>query len=125
MDERAQIIKDKYREAKEIGQNSDIPVKEAMAQVWQSVSKDYAAANYAQCRAKRKAEVAQRLQEVRRARKLKQKDVADMTGLNMVTLSGYEIGKSEPNMEALVRLADAYGVTLDYLVCRTDQSEQI
>ena len=35
--------------------------------------------------------------------------------------SGYEIGKSEPPMEALVRLADAYGVSLDYLLCRTDE----
>ena len=51
---------------------------------------------------------------------MKQQDVAERTGINVVTLSGYEIGKNEPNMEALVSLADVYGVTLDYLMCRTD-----
>lgn len=52
-----------------------------------------------------------------------QKEVADKTGINMVTLSGYEIGKNEPNLEALVRLADDYKVSLDYLMCRTDEKE--
>ena len=54
---------------------------------------------------------------------LMQKEVADKTGINMVTLSGYEIGKNEPNLEALVRLADVYKVSLDYLMCRTDEKE--
>lgn len=67
-----------------------------------------------------KASVAKRLQETRLKCGLKQQDVAERTGINVVTLSGYEIGKNEPNMEALVSLADVYGVTLDYLMCRVD-----
>lgn len=62
----------------------------------------------------------QAVQETRLKCGLKQQDVAERTGINVVTLSGYEIGKNEPNMEALVSLADVYGVTLDYLMCRTD-----
>ena len=50
-------------------------------------------------------------------------DVAEKTGINVITLSGYELARSEPNMEALVRLADVYHVTLDYLMCRTDSKE--
>lgn len=34
-----------------------------------------------------------------------------------------ELVRSEPNMETLVRLADVYHVTLDYLMCRTDSKE--
>ena len=34
-----------------------------------------------------------------------------------------ELARSEPNMEALVRLADVYRVTLDYLMCRTDKKD--
>lgn len=75
---------------------------------------------YTQRRKQRKASVAKRLQETRLKCGLKQQDVAERTGINVVTLSGYEIGKNEPNMEALVSLADVYGVTLDYLMCRTD-----
>ncbi|MBD9225564.1 MAG: XRE family transcriptional regulator [Clostridiales bacterium] len=52
-----------------------------------------------------------------------QQDVAEKTGINVITLSGYELARSEPNMEALVRLADVYHVTLDYLMCRTDTKE--
>ena len=79
-----------------------------------------AASAYTQRRKQRKASVAKRLQETRLKCGLKQQDVAERTGINVVTLSGYEIGKNEPNMEALVSLADVYGVTLDYLMCRTD-----
>ena len=46
--------------------------------------------------------------------------MAERTGINVITLSGYEIGKNEPNMEALVSLADVYGASLDYLMCRVD-----
>ena len=76
-----------------------------------------AASAYTQRRKQRKASVAKRLQETRLKCGLKQQDVAERTGINVVTLSGYEIGKNEPNMEALVSLADVYGVTLDYLSC--------
>ena len=74
-------------------------------------------------RAKRKQDVAQRLQASRKKCDLTQQEAAKLTGINVVTLSGYEIAKNEPNMEALVRLADAYHVTLDYLMCRTDKDE--
>ena len=40
--------------------------------------------------------------------------------MNVITLSGYEVGRSEPPEEVLVRLARLYGVSLDYLLCRTD-----
>ena len=68
-------------------------------------------------------DVSQRLKEVRKACGLRQQDVAEKTGINVITLSGYELARSEPNMEALVRLADVYRVTLDYLMCRTDKKD--
>ena len=71
----------------------------------------------------RKLDVSNRLKEVRKACGLRQQDVAEKTGINVITLSGYELARSEPNMEALVRLADVYHVTLDYLRCRTDSKE--
>ena len=50
-------------------------------------------------------------------------DAAALTEINAVTLSGYEIRKNKPNLEALVRLAGVYEVSLDYLMCRTDEKE--
>ena len=92
----------------------------ANGKVWCNKAEFNAASAYTQRRKQRKASVAKRLQETRLKCGLKQQDVAERTGINAVTLSGYEIGKNEPNMEALVSLADVYGVTLDYLMCRTD-----
>ena len=107
-------LRDALNRGISIASNPDIPAGEAAKQVFS------AASAYTQRRKQRKASVAKRLQETRLKCGLKQQDVAERTGINVVTLSGYEIGKNEPNMEALVSLADVYGVTLDYLMCRTD-----
>ena len=121
MSEEKGAIKSKFTEAMEIGSDPNIPVKDAVSMVWGGVKADYAAAkNYNVARAERKKAVADRLQQTRKECGLKQQEVAEKTGINVITLSGYEIGRNEPNMEALVRLADVYGVTLDYLMCRTD-----
>lgn len=60
--------------------------------------------------------VAQKLRVLRIEKGLTQNEVSMLTGINPVTLSGYETGKNEPNLEALVRLASLYEVSLDYLV---------
>lgn len=65
----------------------------------------------------RKAAVADRLTQLRKGCKLRQVDVSALTGIHVMTLSGYESGKSEPHLEALSRLASVYEVSLDYLVC--------
>lgn len=69
---------------------------------------------------KRKIAVSRRLKKAREESGLTQKQVADKLELKKTTLSGYENGKSEPSMETLVQLANLYGVSLDYLMCRTD-----
>lgn len=121
MNEVKEALIERYRTAEALGADKSIPVTEAVRHVADMIRQDYtAAADYAASRTKRKEAVAKRLHEERKRHDLKQQDVAAQTGINVVTLSGYEIGKNEPNMEALVRLADAYEVTLDYLMCRTD-----
>lgn len=121
MDETKQILKERLQEGKRIGADKSITVKESASQISGIIQKEFAmAADYTACRAKRKKAVAKRLQILRKERGMKQQDTADKTGINAITLSGYEIGKNEPNMEALVRLANVYEVSLDYLMCRED-----
>lgn len=125
MSETKEILKEAFQTAKETAADTSIPVNEAVGKVLGMIHEEYAtAANYAECRKKRKEAVSKRLHEERRNHNFKQQEVANRTGINAITLSGYEIGKSEPNMEALVRLADVYDVTLDYLMCRTDESKK-
>ena len=114
-------IKEAIKSAWNFGTDQSLSDKEKVQQLGKLLKDTFSATeDYKKKRIERKAEVAERLQQVRKESGLMQKEVADRTGINMVTLSGYEIGKNEPNMEALVRLADIYNVSLDYLLCRTD-----
>lgn len=121
MDDTKQQLKDALNKGISIASNPDISAGEAARQVLGAAKAEFDAASaYTQRRKQRKASVAKRLKETRLKCGLKQQDVAERTGINVITLSGYEIGKNEPNMEALVSLADVYGVSLDYLMCRVD-----
>lgn len=66
--------------------------------------------------------VSERLKLARTAKNLKQTQVMEMTGINNKTLSGYENGVSEPDLETLRTLADFYGVSVDWLTGKTDES---
>lgn len=60
-----------------------------------------------------------RIRALREDRDLRQIDVARATGIDQKTLSNYETGKTRPDSEALILLADFFGVTIDYLVGRS------
>ena len=61
-----------------------------------------------------------RIRDLREDRDLKQTDVAKATGIDQRTISNYENGKTIPDAYALVRLADFFGVSIDYLLGRVD-----
>lgn len=52
-----------------------------------------------------------------------QKQVAEILGVSQNTYSQYEIGILNYPVDALVKLADFYGVSVDYLLGRTDVKE--
>ena len=62
----------------------------------------------------------QRLIELREGRKLSQQQVADQVGVVVRAYQRYEYGQREPQMSVLVRIADLYDISLDYLTGRTD-----
>ena len=49
-----------------------------------------------------------------------QKQIAEYLGVSQNTYSQYEIGVLNYSVDTLIRLADFYNVSLDYLVGRTD-----
>ena len=63
----------------------------------------------------------QRLRNLREDADLRQKDIADYLHCSQVTYSRYELGTREIPLEALGTLADFYGVSVDYLMGRTDE----
>ena len=58
------------------------------------------------------------LKEIRIKRNLTQQQVAEHIGCSAVAYSRYENGTRQPSIEALLRLADLFNVTVDYLLGR-------
>ena len=57
-----------------------------------------------------------RIRDLREDMDLRQIDVSKATGIDQKTLSNYETGKTNPDSYSLIRLADFFHVTIDYLV---------
>ena len=65
----------------------------------------------------------ERLRQLRKARGYTQIHVQMETGIEQALLSKYESGERIPPTETLVKLADFYHVSTDYLLGRTDKPE--
>ncbi|EPR07673.1 helix-turn-helix domain-containing protein [Ruminiclostridium papyrosolvens] len=60
------------------------------------------------------------LRKLRKSKKLTQADVASALEIGRSTYTKYESGKSKPVSEMLIKIADYFGVSVDYLLGRTD-----
>nr|WP_297294293.1 helix-turn-helix transcriptional regulator [uncultured Oscillibacter sp.] len=63
-----------------------------------------------------------RIRDLRNDRGLTQKQVAKLLNVSQNTYSQYEIGISRFPLDAVVRLAEYYNVSIDYLVGLTDET---
>ncbi len=63
-----------------------------------------------------------RIRDLREDRDLRQIDVAQATGIDQKTISNYETGKTNPDSFAIIKLADFFGVSADYLIGRTNKN---
>lgn len=64
--------------------------------------------------------VSDRLRVLRDQKRYTQKQVAELSNIDPTTYAGYENKISTPSLAGLVRIADVYEVSLDYLAGRTD-----
>ena len=64
-----------------------------------------------------------RIRELREDRDMRQIDLADATGIDQRTLSNYETGKTNPDSYALIKLADFFEVSIDYLLMHESRSK--
>lgn len=65
----------------------------------------------------------ERMKSLRKERKVPQQQLADLMGVKIRGYQYYEKEQTEPTIKALIALADFYGVTIDYLVGRTDDPQ--
>ena len=66
-----------------------------------------------------------RIRELREDLDLKQEYVAQKLGIRQTTYSKYELGRINVPVDMLMKLADLYGVSLDYLTGRTDTPQAV
>ena len=67
--------------------------------------------------------LAGRLKQCRKERDLSQREVAIYCDISERAYQNYEIMRREPKLEILIKIADYFGVSLDYLVGRTEKRD--
>ena len=65
--------------------------------------------------------VFERIRDLREDNDLKQKDLAEYLNCSQVSYSYYEIGRRDLPISALIRLAEYYNCSTDYLLGLTDE----
>lgn len=66
----------------------------------------------------------EQLKALRNERGLTQKQLGEVTGLSARGIQDYELGQRKPGLDALIALADFFGVSIDYLVGRSDDPQR-
>lgn len=61
-----------------------------------------------------------RIKELRKERGLKQVDLCKTIGVSQAALSGYETGNYQPDNDILIKIADYFDTTVDYLLGKSD-----
>ena len=62
-----------------------------------------------------------RIRDLREDRDLTQKQIAQMLGMSQTGYSKYETGENDIPTQILIKLADFYGTSTDYLLGRSDE----
>ncbi|WMJ81994.1 helix-turn-helix transcriptional regulator [Clostridium sp. MB40-C1] len=62
-----------------------------------------------------------RLKELREEKQLTQEELGKLLNVSRQTVSGYESEDNEPSIQNLIKLADIFNVSLDYLLGRTKE----
>lgn len=66
-----------------------------------------------------------RLKELRKKKRISQVKMAIDLNMNQNTISRYETGEREPGINELIRIADYFNVSIDYLLEQTDNPKRL
>lgn len=67
------------------------------------------------------ANLSERLKELRKSKNMTQKQMAEALQITLRQYQRYESGNQTTTLENLIKMADFFGVSLDYLVGRDHQ----
>ena len=80
---------------------------------------------YANCIPERIMRFGELLAKLRKEKGILQKELATYLNVTVATISNYEKGVHSPDYETLVKLADFFDVSTDYLLQRTEYKSSI
>lgn len=63
------------------------------------------------------------LKKLRKEKGITQLYLQMQTGIEQALISKFENGERVPPTDTLIQLADFYGVSMDYIMCRTEKPE--
>ena len=63
----------------------------------------------------------ERMKQLREEKKLTQMQLAEILGISQTGYSKYEKGTRDIPTQTLIKLADFYGTSVDYILGRTDE----
>lgn len=61
------------------------------------------------------------LKNIRKEKGLQQKDLANLLNKTIACISSWETGKTEPNIDDILQMANIFNVSTDYLIGRVDE----
>lgn len=64
-----------------------------------------------------------RLKELRQSRNLSQKELSEILKVSTGTVENWEVGLREPDFQMLIKIADMFNVSCDYLLDRFSNDE--
>jgi len=70
------------------------------------------------------AKLTERLKELRNSRNVTQKQISEYIETDPRNYRRYESGDTDPTTKFLIKIADYFDVSLDYLVGRSDNPER-
>lgn len=63
----------------------------------------------------------ERLKYLRKESDFSQRDISEILGISVSAYQYYEQGKTEPRLDNLVKLADLFHVSMDFLIGRMEE----
>ncbi|NMF06301.1 helix-turn-helix domain-containing protein [Clostridium beijerinckii] len=66
-----------------------------------------------------------RIKLLRKEQKITQEQLADWLNVSRSSIKGYENDGVEPSLNVLIKIADRFNVSLDYLLGRTEEKHNV
>ena len=71
-----------------------------------------------------KEQLGNKIKQLRLEKRIPQKDLAESIGISPSTNGMYEQNRRVPDADTLIKLSTYFGVTIDYLLGKTEQKEK-